>query len=1708
MAMIGIASNCGQAVNLQQECIEQDSPLRCQKSPQENKRNTPITNFFKPSPKDTKSAEKPKDLFGYFRKLDKTPNGSEKLSDKTHLQDEEIHRLVPSCLSYNLKAKDKGKRETRKAKKKLPDTNSSELHDVALRSIEDSEEIVQNGVGLRKSNTVSMCSGSDTIVMVQLQNQLEIDVNNMDRKRKMQDTLDCSMEEFAVLQPVAKSAKLEYSSDNRKRKSKKKKKVIPDGDVYHGKSKHRGGKKRNDINILNNSDVDTETLQLEITAFEKIVAADSIKNSDDDLDDYIYDDDDDDGGGNDDDDDEQSMASTCTLSKEGDETEVVSYEQFLSDTIEMSKSQEESNSSDQEDCTTAKECIKICGKIITTKAIVHGPPSPACSTERPASPDVTFIDSPASIKHQRRRKSNVVIDMNESDLSVVVLGGSEGSKPENKKPLHSFFTKTQLRKTSSSEVSHSVKDKSAKEPGDVPRREKLSQSEKDLDVVCVSPEIVEENRCGKIVYCVKSENDDTNIDIAARKRFQGQVMKGTITDPDTINTSKTLNEKTELVSVSIKKRSRGRPCKLVSENDNNLNRAKDVTKRNKMVTRTNHKEIQDPCNKVGSRKRGRPRSSKSSDSDFETEKISKRSKRSIYKSTVLDVGYKRGSPLRIRLTRLKKSSSGSSPDSAKKPTTRKTSAILKAAKAQEILQKAKTTKHKKVKPASKPKIISKSLKKLPAKSKKAVNKNTKVIKIEDSPEESNKRTPVRNINSVLGKKSKGEEKTGVDNGNIAPFFSMFGVKKNTETVNTKQITPIKKPLVIIDESSQEFSWDDEAFLLRRNMLLSRMAETSRKQTGEDLKAAPLPQVSHVQQRDAARNSLWNLSHPNFNFTLREDFLNKICRVTISAKELKLGSFTSALDRMEISKALIKSCEKTDLSYVVRKQLLQEIGQNNPGFPVNRWFKRYLEKYKGLDSDKSNPASNSNENSSGKVKSRNTAHVEGGKGSRKKKRESLGESCNKRERRSSRRLQEKVKESDVGEIKCESDEVQLINPEKNELVTDKCCDRLWTDKYQPCQSSEIIGNKDNVKKIFSWLGEWKARSDRETRKLKKQLKKEAKKKKAKTEDIKSDEWWFDDDSSDFASDDSDYIDEDDTICNTMLIAGPSGIGKTSAVYACAMELGFKVFEVNASSKRGGKHILSELKEATQSHQVSKGSGSGALSQFLSAEEKTTQQKKKKQIHSAFSSFVKKPEETNNKVANKKKRNSKINEKKKNRKASPKDTISDSNVAKMKIASTSLILIEEVDVIFDDDKGFWSAINTLIGTTKRPIIMTANDTISASQLEGEYERLVFRSPTVASITTHLQLLCLAENFRTNHYDLEKVVKFHNCDIRRSILSLQFWIESGGSADMITSCYDDEDDENEGESFEERFLRKLIDVEIKTIVVSEYYKSQGINEQMESEDNQEGDYYELPSENTLCYESTLGLQNIAGRSGGLHHNIKDHNASLSMKVNMVSSMKEHVQCDNYNNHTFVYEYCHSNLSDSKKNIQESLNSWSEYMDSMSQADNMRIAESTVINRYDNCAWWGARTMPGLSDRPVKSEDNDYNFKATMRDIDSCISVLSMDRFRKEQMRLGHHRSRTDGKQEPPCSIAMESGTNYDASPKDCNYKTCCMLPLAVQCNHYGVTMDYLPTFRAICRSEQYRQATNSKRRFLHYLDQAALSLPQSTLNTFTKAFTDHTT
>lgn len=114
-------------------------------------------------------------------------------------------------------------------------------------------------------------------------------------------------------------------------------------------------------------------------------------------------------------------------------------------------------------------------------------------------------------------------------------------------------------------------------------------------------------------------------------------------------------------------------------------------------------------------------------------------------------------------------------------------------------------------------------------------------------------------------------------------------------------------------------------------------------------------------------------------------------------------------------------------------------------------------------------------------------------------------------------------------------------------TDIVSNAMWTEKYKPKSSEDIIGNAEAIKKLKIWLESWKTFS----------------------QEIISKKSRRNSSSSEFESTDCDSRDSARLPDNTIVLGGPCGSGKSAAVYAICNELGFNVIELNASSKRTGK-----------------------------------------------------------------------------------------------------------------------------------------------------------------------------------------------------------------------------------------------------------------------------------------------------------------------------------------------------------------------------------------------------------------------------------------------------------------------------------------------------------------------------------------------------------
>lgn len=204
----------------------------------------------------------------------------------------------------------------------------------------------------------------------------------------------------------------------------------------------------------------------------------------------------------------------------------------------------------------------------------------------------------------------------------------------------------------------------------------------------------------------------------------------------------------------------------------------------------------------------------------------------------------------------------------------------------------------------------------------------------------------------------------------------------------------------------------------------------------------------------------------------------------------------------------------------------------------------------------------------------------------------------------------------------------------------------------------------------------------------------------------------------------------TLSKAICLVGPTGVGKTNAVYAVANEMNFKVLEINAGCKRTGRKMLQELQEATQSHQVKSGTGGNNTGERLF------------------------------------------------RSASSEESSSASAAPTAGPTKLSLILIEDADIVFEQDNGFVDAIFQLVATSKRPVILVANRRACPhlARLIGA-NSIHFEPANVAHAGKWLSLMSIAEHRYVGHVDCAQLYVHNGHNMRRTVLDMQFFLQSGG-------------------------------------------------------------------------------------------------------------------------------------------------------------------------------------------------------------------------------------------------------------------------------------------------------------------------------------------
>lgn len=213
---------------------------------------------------------------------------------------------------------------------------------------------------------------------------------------------------------------------------------------------------------------------------------------------------------------------------------------------------------------------------------------------------------------------------------------------------------------------------------------------------------------------------------------------------------------------------------------------------------------------------------------------------------------------------------------------------------------------------------------------------------------------------------------------------------------------------------------------------------------------------------------------------------------------------------------------------------------------------------------------------------------------------------------------------------------------------------------------------------------------------------------------------------------------DILTNTLIITGPSGCGKSAAVYACADELGWEVFEVYPGiGRRSGANLDNLVGDVGKNH----------LIQQTRPRYRTAAAQCDSRTSAALSTLFPKAGKVN---------------------PQPSPTYSDTEhpsdvdthvlvdaaigslktngpVKPSAIARQSLILLEEVDILFKEDAGFWPAVVDLIKECRRPVIMTCNDIKLVPVADLPLQSVLTFQPCPSEpAVTFLQCLCVTQGY----------------------------------------------------------------------------------------------------------------------------------------------------------------------------------------------------------------------------------------------------------------------------------------------------------------------------------------------------------------------------
>lgn len=352
----------------------------------------------------------------------------------------------------------------------------------------------------------------------------------------------------------------------------------------------------------------------------------------------------------------------------------------------------------------------------------------------------------------------------------------------------------------------------------------------------------------------------------------------------------------------------------------------------------------------------------------------------------------------------------------------------------------------------------------------------------------------------------------------------------------------------------------------------------------------------------------------------------------------------------------------------------------------------------------------------------------------------------------------------------------------------CESLIWTQKYAPTNAEQILQQGREAILLRQWLHalrvqsvETGAASDGDKSKTKSEGTAKKRRKKGKLDGFVIDSDSESSDLDEISDNEADWTSQQGTglpkksvirssdtsnkgsrdqarLRNAIVVSGPHGSGKTAAVLAVAKELDFEVFEINSSNRRSGKDIIEKVGDMTRNHLVQQHRAEEVL---VDDDETINDIKSGKQ--GMMTTFFK----PNTKPAPCKKP-----------KAINKDSTAQGAAKNPpKAQKQSLILLEEVDILFEEDKQFWACLVTLIAQSKRPFIMTCNDESLVPWGILNLHAILRFSPPPSILAVDLCVLIAAnEGHALQRSAVETLYSCRKNDLRATITELNYWCQIG--------------------------------------------------------------------------------------------------------------------------------------------------------------------------------------------------------------------------------------------------------------------------------------------------------------------------------------------